>query len=107
MQILVQKDGKIVLEGTANRVGPSGTANEVDLVRFDPSGKIDRSFSIDGVAEINDPALTSALGIAADHAGRLIVAVLVAGVLMLESFRRDGRTDGTYGSIARCFRTVF
>jgi len=95
--LAIQPDGKIVVAATA---GTPGTNSLFAVLRYDPDGRLDRSFSRDGrvAAAVPGGGVARAVSLQAD--GRIVVAGS-AGAHSIEfavvRFRPDGAVDTSFG----------
>jgi uncharacterized delta-60 repeat protein len=98
--VVLQQDGKILLAGYTD----SGTNFDFALVRYNPNGSLDTTFSGDGI-EITDLSGTheSAFALALQPDGK----ILVAGFAFIESdnnlavarYNPDGSLDPAFGGV--------
>jgi len=99
--VAVDRDGRIVLAGSRSRGGSGQDSELVCVVRLLPDGRLDTSFSRDGVAVLdhgygNDSAESVGL-----QGRRIVVAGdgrhTGTGGMGVARFRRDGRLDRSFG----------
>jgi len=81
----IQSDGKIVAAGF--------TAVGIGVVRYNPNGSLDVSFSDDGIVTFNGAV---AYGLAIQNNGKIIVAGRVENDFILVRFEKNGNLDPTF-----------
>jgi uncharacterized delta-60 repeat protein len=72
--VAIQPDGKIIATGSANAAGSGGTLPRVALVRLNTSGGLDSSFGSNGIDVIDLGAFSSALAVALQGDGKIVIA---------------------------------
>ena len=102
-KIKVQPDGKIVVVGYNN---PSDTVYRQLIVRYNPDGTLDQTFSGDGFLQIDLPGnYSSGTDVALQADGKILTGGVVwtvggspnpTGASMLVRLNRDGTLDATF-----------
>ncbi|MEV1146842.1 hypothetical protein [Micromonospora sp. NPDC049799] len=107
--LAVQRDGRIVLAGTAENQG----VTSFGLARLTPDGGVDRSFGTGGVVVETFPGagINGANDVVVDQKGRIVAAGVTGNLFQptafgLMRFRADGSLDPTFGIRGRV-RTEF
>ncbi|PZG02204.1 hypothetical protein C1I99_03585 [Micromonospora deserti] len=108
--LAVQRDGRIVLGGTAEDQGITSFA----LAQLTADGQLDRSFGTDGVVveAFPDAGINGANDLVVDGKGRIVAAGVTGnpqepGAFGLMRFRPDGSLDPTFGGGTGMVRTEF
>ncbi|UJA21242.1 hypothetical protein HJD18_14150 [Thermoleophilia bacterium SCSIO 60948] len=99
--VAVQPDGKILVGG--NTVAPNGTGTMV-LVRYDHSGRRDRSFGDNGVAKAR--RCYAGHGITPLESGKIIVVGGCESELGLARFTKNGKLDRGFGENGSSFAPI-
>jgi uncharacterized delta-60 repeat protein len=101
--VAVQPDGKIVVAGGSDQGGKGAVRsgnplNDFALVRYEPNGRLDRSFGNGGivVSYLADGWL-DAQAVALQPNGAIVAAGGGAGSFVVARYRPDGRLDATFG----------
>ena len=101
--VVVQPDGKIVVAGGSDKGGKGAVRsgnplNDFALVRYEPNGRLDRSFGNGGivVSYLADGWL-DAQAVALQPNGAIVAAGGGAGSFVVARYRPDGRLDATFG----------
>ncbi|OLY91576.1 delta-60 repeat domain-containing protein/Por secretion system C-terminal sorting domain-containing protein [Cnuella takakiae] len=108
-QVVLQPDGKILMVGEAIsfRDWP-GIRRILHLVRYDPAGKMDSSFSDDGIATLEAMPETAGYALQLQADGKIVVAGTAGGgaideprldpAFLLARFLPDGKLDNSFGN---------
>jgi uncharacterized delta-60 repeat protein len=106
--VAIQPDGKIVVAGWRFRYGPSDESKAFAVNRYLPDGRLDPSFSRDGLATISvDRGLDAGYAVALQPDGRIVVAGQNGKSFgTMEDFglirlRRNGTLDRTFSRNGR------
>ena len=109
--VLVQRDGKLLVAGTAAWRTDTGPAHAPTLVRYRPDGRLDRSFSGDGKTRLKryrpagEPGVTKICGASNSKTTsatlasrkRILLASECRGQLTVARFLPDGELDRSFG----------
>jgi uncharacterized delta-60 repeat protein len=99
--IAVQRDGKLVVVGSALPSAPSGTPTMVHrlvaLARYNADGSLDSTFGTGGKVTTDFGPDGSGNAVAVLDDGRIIVADGSLGGSLLARYRADGSLDKTFG----------
>ena len=95
--VALQADGKIVVAGTAVRVVGSTNRRSFGIARLNSDGRLDNTFSQDGLAtfEFSGNATVRSIKIQAD--GRIVVAGTDSKSLVIARFLPGGAVDISFG----------
>jgi uncharacterized delta-60 repeat protein len=98
--VALQPDGKIVVAGQTSTAGP-GDRIEAAVLRYLPTGELDRSFGADGrlAVSLTRGSITGANSLLIQPDGKLVIGSSFnpAGSV-LARLHPDGRADGSFGS---------
>jgi uncharacterized delta-60 repeat protein len=96
--LAIQADGKIVVAGQSSGFQPGISNLDLAVVRLDTNGKLDSSFSHDGIQTTNYQVnRDEAFGVAIDSSGKIVVAGytsagIIPGVVVV-TYLQDGSLD--------------
>jgi uncharacterized delta-60 repeat protein len=109
--VVIQKDGKIVVVGTAqgfSEVPAQGgmslnlqiETSQIALARYNTNGSLDSSFGTNGMVLTSVPNATDSTtaGIALTGSGEIVVAGTARGRFALAEYTTSGKLDPTFGA---------
>jgi uncharacterized delta-60 repeat protein len=103
--VAVQPNGRIVLLGYQDNRGQDRLARYFSVARFLPNGRLDRSFSHDGVAQLGQPGGQYGTAMTLQRDGKIVVVgtgsadpdpVPNTSFFEIARFRADGRPDRSF-----------
>jgi uncharacterized delta-60 repeat protein len=107
--IVVQKDGKIVVAGTAIGETPpfmvpvsnvAVTTSQLALARYTTDGSLDRTFGTNGLVltSVANALQSTAAGVVLTSDGKIVVAGTARGRFTLARYTTAGKLDSTFGT---------
>jgi uncharacterized delta-60 repeat protein len=107
--VVVQKDGKIVVVGTATGESPPYVpgglpiiiqTSQIALARYNTNGSLDSAFGTNGLVVTGMPNSleNSAAGVALTADGKILIAGTAKGRFTLARFTTAGKLDSTFGT---------
>ena len=105
--IIQQSDGKLVVVGVASYINTGGT-NDFAVVRYNPDGSLDSTFSDDGKLNIGIDATSHdhALTVIQQADGKLVVAGNNNADFALIRLNPDGSLDGSFDGDGKLVTTM-
>src|SRR5450432_77233 len=98
--VAIQKDGKIILAGTADSIAKTGVPAQQYwlLIRLNPDGSLDKTFNDGGVAgEQFSFSNTPLAGIALQSDGKIVAVGTLDDDFLVARFNSDGTPDFEFG----------
>jgi uncharacterized delta-60 repeat protein len=94
--VAIQRDGKLVVAGSSNALGPPDVRNFA-LVRYTGDGRLDPSFGNGGKVLTHFVRSSYPEGIVIQPDGKIVAAGGGAGYFVLARYTPDGKLDPTFG----------